>query len=64
MTYYSTYTYDSKSRRMNNYNLILQTKNGPVVLINFGTNINFFTNDEMDYLSYIINNHINTKMRV
>lgn len=62
--FYSTYTYDSKSRRMNNYNLLLQTKNGPVVLINFGTNINFFTNDEMDYLSYVINNHINTKMRV
>jgi hypothetical protein len=62
--FYSTLTYDSESGRMNNYNLILQTNNGPVVLINFSTNINVFTNDEMDYLSYVINNHINTKMRV
>jgi hypothetical protein len=57
-------TYDSESGRMNNYNLILFTKNGPISLINFATNLNIFTDQEMRYLTYIVNEHINKNMKV
>ena len=57
-------TYDSESGRMNNYNLILFTKNGPISLINFATNLNIFTDQEMRYLTYIVNDHINKNMKV
>ena len=45
-----------------NYHLILQTNDGNVDLFGFLINIKF-TDEEMKYLTYIINNHINTKMR-
>ena len=57
-------TYTRKGNIMTYYLLTLQTNNGPVNLINYGTSGRTFTNDEILYFCYIMNNHISTKMRV
>ena len=62
---FDTYvTYDAESRKMTNYRLTLHTIKGPVNLINYATNVRAFTDEEIRYFSYIMNNHISTKMRV
>jgi hypothetical protein len=50
----------NEGTRMNNYHLNIYTKNeGRINLFNFGTNYENFTDQEMDYLVYVVNNHIN-----
>ena len=44
------------------YHLLLYTNNGTKDLFYYQIS-EYFTDEEMKYLSYIINNHINTKMR-
>ena len=54
--------YSDYNEEFINYHLILQTNDGNVDLFGFLINIKF-TDEEMKYLTYIINNHINIKMR-
>ena len=62
--FYFYTTYDSENDRMNHYHLILFTNKGKISLIDSETNSKIFTEQEMDYLAYIVNNHIKKKMKV
>ncbi len=60
----SYFDYDSENQKTYHSHLILFTKNGQISLINCDSSSKIFTDQEMDYLTYIVNNHIKKKMNV
>ena len=60
----SYFNYDSENQKIYHSYLILFTNKGQISLIDWETSSKLFTDQEMDYLTYIVNNHINKKMKL
>ena len=60
----SYFDYDSENQKTYHSHLTLFTNKGKIILIDYESSSKLFTDEEMDYLTYIVNNHINKKMKL